>query len=671
MHASLSLANIDQLPRKLRTYAEAALKGSVYAVGDICTRLTTSNDPNSVHCALVPVFYHLLDTSDLDPTQTLSNDRLATVLVSLQSVSSLITYKAVHPSAMTALWGRAWSWIQFLDEFRDEVALAAVILPFDTHPMNTLTFFYTMSLACIQVVASATENSSSVPAVFKSAGVFTHIGRGWQQSVLVQDNTGLVQCAMLFSIVFTRSLRPTDAWLAELCAGSGGSWDCVSDLAVQHMRKYIPGRAGMSEDEWICVTGVLPLCMISIQIPAFRGALLRGGIVPLMTQIFRALASTPKAFTATAQAELADARNVLRLLLCYLESPHPSRPVADSLQHGLLPALFEFAHHHGVGAIEAEVYALLQGTIPCASVHICVLKNLRIALAQVNQLPFSVTVSLRQPDLKEEWKSFVVLAEERIELMEQNLGAQRVCENSSCGRFASKKKFQRCSECLDAHYCSRECQKADWKLFHRNECDERGAQYLAVRSEFTSKDRGFLRHLLDHEYTRQREDISVALLRKLVLNPKANTAYNVEFEFKFGRALPAVVSTAATSASKRDASAALRYQAAMTRRASKSNAVQLHSITLDSGESRGKARVLRWTVPMRSGAGASVQEELKAAVNGIRATLKGTGNGSGGKQKSKKGVKPASPGEHGDDLEMYRAEVKRVLDAAVDIVEIH
>ena len=48
----------------------------------------------------------------------------------------------------------------------------------------------------------------------------------------------------------------------------------------------------------------------------------------------------------------------------------------------------------------------------------------------------------------------------------------RMCSNHpACANFETRvAEFKRCSSCHFAFYCSRECQKADWKLRHKAIC---------------------------------------------------------------------------------------------------------------------------------------------------------------------------------------------------------
>jgi hypothetical protein len=59
-------------------------------------------------------------------------------------------------------------------------------------------------------------------------------------------------------------------------------------------------------------------------------------------------------------------------------------------------------------------------------------------------------------------------AEAKAKAAEAKAAAKRVCVN--CDRESEGGKFQVCMGCKSARYCSRACQIAHWKAFHRHVC---------------------------------------------------------------------------------------------------------------------------------------------------------------------------------------------------------
>jgi len=57
-------------------------------------------------------------------------------------------------------------------------------------------------------------------------------------------------------------------------------------------------------------------------------------------------------------------------------------------------------------------------------------------------------------------------AEQEAAHKQQRVQQQRQCDGCG-GRFS---KLQRCGRCKQRHYCSKKCQRSDWKKGHKAEC---------------------------------------------------------------------------------------------------------------------------------------------------------------------------------------------------------
>ena len=64
---------------------------------------------------------------------------------------------------------------------------------------------------------------------------------------------------------------------------------------------------------------------------------------------------------------------------------------------------------------------------------------------------------------------------------------QRTCQN--CGNKYEKKetecKFKKCANCKTAWYCSKKCQKADWKI-HKKKCGNIGVKPTSKSHKFSN-----------------------------------------------------------------------------------------------------------------------------------------------------------------------------------------
>ncbi|KAH8114136.1 hypothetical protein DFH11DRAFT_1596001 [Phellopilus nigrolimitatus] len=66
-----------------------------------------------------------------------------------------------------------------------------------------------------------------------------------------------------------------------------------------------------------------------------------------------------------------------------------------------------------------------------------------------------------------------------------------ICQNPSCDKKGERTTFKKCAGCMDVLYCSRKCQKVDWKVFQHRDACRRPAPHLNTLG-ITRKDEQFL-----------------------------------------------------------------------------------------------------------------------------------------------------------------------------------
>ncbi|KAJ7200022.1 hypothetical protein GGX14DRAFT_372655 [Mycena pura] len=170
---------------------------------------------------------------------------------------------------------------------------------------------------------------------------------------------------------------------------------------------------------------------------------------------------------------------------------------AESLKAGLLLGVFSCGSRVNRWDTDGHIIRLLRDFLPAFTVYFSVLSQLRISLAEVQGLdPAS---SFNQLEL-EQWERFVELVDERFQLVEEyNYGtwtALRACDNfevrfrswiealshhAKCGHICDKRQLKRCSQCCIRFYCSRSCQKSDWRNIHRTHCQTLQQRQLGHR----------------------------------------------------------------------------------------------------------------------------------------------------------------------------------------------
>ncbi|KAJ7232474.1 hypothetical protein B0H12DRAFT_1239621 [Mycena haematopus] len=111
--------------------------------------------------------------------------------------------------------------------------------------------------------------------------------------------------------------------------------------------------------------------------------------------------------------------------------------------------------------------------------------------------------ALKDTEIAKDWDSFLDLAEKRAQLLE-SLQSRKACDNLECGKIQDSSHCRRCSGCNIHYYCSSDCQIADWKHGgHRDHC---GSPTVLSLGETSScplgyHERSFLRALVQEGYT--------------------------------------------------------------------------------------------------------------------------------------------------------------------------
>ena len=84
-------------------------------------------------------------------------------------------------------------------------------------------------------------------------------------------------------------------------------------------------------------------------------------------------------------------------------------------------------------------------------------------------------IALGKDDVLDKWKKFACDATEAtiLRIQREVMGIKRSRDNPNkclnCGKEGGDTRFQKCSICLRAKYCSLRCQKADWRK-HKDAC---------------------------------------------------------------------------------------------------------------------------------------------------------------------------------------------------------
>ncbi|KAJ7725164.1 hypothetical protein B0H16DRAFT_1895179 [Mycena metata] len=161
---------------------------------------------------------------------------------------------------------------------------------------------------------------------------------------------------------------------------------------------------------------------------------------------------------------------------------------------------------------DSDISSYLQAALEPFRLYTCfysVLSCLEPALHDVEDL--QATPAFVQSDLFEAWSAFCDLAQSRISILKRYKSASYIslkpCGSLKCAEIHRKRVLMRCSGCKRQYYCSRRCQSVDWEDGHRTACPRLVSANRDEPEHLTTRDKSFLRALIDHDYKLSQLDI--------------------------------------------------------------------------------------------------------------------------------------------------------------------
>ncbi|KAJ7072958.1 hypothetical protein C8F01DRAFT_1076783 [Mycena amicta] len=530
MHPCLDVSNLLELqePLRLSWLQKTAIAAANGDLDELSTILGLIEDEEmewsdyalrgispALYCAIDPAEIPSLRRFDtLDPV--LVENAIRRVVYVFRCLESLMWNEVLPVGAFIDVWRRVWSWIEFLDEFHTNLPFPVM---YDSELAKPVDQAYSICMNLLDRVWERIERhpageDSELRRMVSDAyapRILVVVGRAWSRLLRVKDDLGLYHVSMI--ILMDRIGEQTSPTrLAELCVGAGGTWSALARLVVGHLRRASVGRGAkkpISLDDAQMIHSMATLLFRLPHQTNFREALYDEGISAALTTALGALVRSP----ILPEFHFLP-HQIFNWLAITFRGGNFQHGVAQALRAGFLRAMLEYA---SIGTRTRQNLALvLQRDLRRATVYHSVLVHLPRALSRVRRVDYAA--SLGSPELVGHWRDFCSLAQERLDILEvyrtRALTATRGCDNVQCGQVVEKSLLQRCSGCLAAHYCSRACQKTDWKRgSHRRKCASLKTKHQHNLQHALPRDWSFIRGLLNSRYYALRESIALSSLR--------------------------------------------------------------------------------------------------------------------------------------------------------------
>nr|GAT43550.1 predicted protein [Mycena chlorophos] len=525
-----------QLSLDEKDLAFLALGGDLWAL----KRLTHTKLTNSDLARKLPLYLALLYAEDIRVFQALEDSdsastkhRLLQVTMAVEGLSFVILRDVVPAAAYADIWPRILAWSAFIDEYREQLPLFEYPTLEGVSRKPGVTFLH---LHILMVTDKFGQGTCHLPQAELDRRLFYLAGRAYPE--LFRSATPVEDLQLVSSILSRESIKDPGS-LAALLAGLCGTTETLAFYIVQQLKlvmNHHPILQPFSDAQLRNIVGLQHLLYITSNRDGVGAELCRSlgqaGIVPVLTRVNLVLASHP----LNENVRTTTLTDLFFALTNHFLNPNPQKFVIQALRAGLLPLCFGFSYDTPATPLrdrrfhKGTLYALLEPVfeddtgLSAFTVYSSVVRQLQASLPDVQHLNAEQHFVLG--GVVDEWNAFHSVARRRIDLyarfkaghLEDDERPARVCDNFSCGAFDGS-ALKTCGNCNQLLYCSKMCQRQDWKNGHRTEC-ERWKRFLAGSPSLMGRsDQEFLRVILNHHYRALQLRLMTATLPYLRQNP--------------------------------------------------------------------------------------------------------------------------------------------------------
>ncbi|KAJ7614982.1 hypothetical protein FB45DRAFT_936558 [Roridomyces roridus] len=481
----------------------------------------------SQRLGLLPVFFANLDVEKIPTSQQLEDlghsptilEDISCAVISLDAVFHLDATGDVG----TSLWPRVWGWFEFLEMHRDH--LPGISLD----PETSSYFDFMCFIGCFRSHPATYDLLSTTP------HFWTHIVKAW--SLLPQmDDAGqrTMMLSTLGEFLSTSNARPDSELLAEMVEAAGSMND-LAGLVLNFVRTTITKPLFDPAYPVVYLNNILVFVVRAGACPDNEFDLIISPRRRLTTALYGLDFEKELVSAILFLCDRSDVHTLTVIGTCIMLLRHcvvvwtPANMWLDVwLQQGLFRALISITHRAGIGyEAEGKLRERLRPfmrEISAGLVYYFPTVAFKKAFKEARGLISEDT--FKDHPLSAEWKHFLASGRDLLDALDEfnspTFRTSKACDNLQCGSIDEATAMAgRCSGCHAFYYCSRECQKTDWKAGHRNFCASHKSLILAERDEpnLFFKERSFIRSLLHHKYLKERRAICFKQIQVLAAQP--------------------------------------------------------------------------------------------------------------------------------------------------------
>ncbi|KAF7288766.1 MYND-type domain-containing protein [Mycena indigotica] len=188
------------------------------------------------------------------------------------------------------------------------------------------------------------------------------------------------------------------------------------------------------------------------------------------------------------------------ILITVSTSPHALR---KALKANVIPQIFHSAQflpdEHLLLCLTEFIKTQLPAGVCFPSILPLITQSIKVIVAS----PLDNTPDARLNEVWDNFKRSAAYQEQMLSALKHKPPFLRLaaCDNPPCGRIDNRTIFRRCSSCRVRIYCSRACQKSDWREgHHRITCAATQAEFTRIRATFSKRQLCFFRLMVHRFY---------------------------------------------------------------------------------------------------------------------------------------------------------------------------
>ncbi|KAF7324103.1 MYND-type domain-containing protein [Mycena kentingensis (nom. inval.)] len=353
----------------------------------------------------------------------------------------------------------------------------------------------------LEVLASFMRYRSIAQTILQDAAALHFLGSAWTTLLdverLADDRTAGL--ALLGTFLHKHMMFRTPSEFEadsfpQLCSGAGGA-EALGRLCAEHVALVVPGAEDLGSASEACLQNtidVLQPVLYILRIDKLRRlfAFPSADMIQKLTTFLRGLLriDTP---SPRIQDLMQDCYLSLDRLV-FLPSARSSMPLRFSVavDAGFLDIVFRF--WCDIADTDAGIRnAVFDNAAPMLRDMNSLFLS-RVGVSRLKELNPPAPSACKIAILGKISEAATVVAATAADIYDACNGHQEGvrlggCDNYKCGRLHQRGELKRCGACRQTQYCSKSCQKADWRLGHRDHCGKTQRYHLDARAGIDSR----------------------------------------------------------------------------------------------------------------------------------------------------------------------------------------